>query len=263
MRQGAADLLSHNIRVKQDVFGDRPDRGVPESGGRKIPAPVATLGGPARMVRLAVALDDEPAVDEEVDASDTVDPGLNLKRRTQGAQRQAQEALRSGLRSGVQERSEGPESARKQREYFAQANGIDHTEMQRAVERGDRSAGHLATACLRERFDGIREQARGGGPGVSPVAQNLGGPGGKSARSHCGLNMDPVVIQDEDAEASQERDAVHTHPQAGDEEELVVRVRGEESAVSYPDESACRECSIDVVATQALGSQGPERYVFG
>lgn len=249
--------------MEQDVFGDRPDRRVPESGGRKIPAPVAALGGPARMVRFAVALDDEPAVDEEIDASDAGDRGLNLERRPQGPQRQAQEALRSGLRSGVQERSEGPESARKQREYLAQANGIDHTEMQRAVERGNRSAGHLAPACLRERLDGIRQQACAGGLGVSPVAENLGGTGGESARSRCGLNMDPVVVQDEDAEASQERDAVHTHPQAGDEEELVVGVRGEESAVSYPDESACRECSIDVVATQAPGSQGPERYVFG
>lgn len=91
------------IAVVQDVFGDRTDRRVAERCCCHIAAPIALCSLPARMVRFTVALDDQPAIDDEVDPPDTGNALLHTDVASERAQDEPHECLGARLRAAIQQ----------------------------------------------------------------------------------------------------------------------------------------------------------------
>ena len=57
--------------MPEDIFRDRAERRVSERGGRLIASTISALRLPAGVKLFAVALDDEPPVDDEVHTADS------------------------------------------------------------------------------------------------------------------------------------------------------------------------------------------------
>ena len=106
---------------------------------------------------LAVALDDEPSVDEQIDESHALDPHLQFRPDSERSKHEPNERLGAGFRSLIQERSQPPVSAGQSSEHLCKTSFVDDTKMQHAVQSGDRRPRTLALNGLHERFDDGRE----------------------------------------------------------------------------------------------------------
>lgn len=97
------ELCADDIGLRQDVGGDEAEGDVTarESGG--IPSTVVHLGAPVGVESAAVALDDEPAVDEQIHPPHSVDPHLQLRTVAERAQDQPHERLGSRLTPRIDE----------------------------------------------------------------------------------------------------------------------------------------------------------------
>lgn len=71
----------------------RAENGIPPLSEEKVASSVALLSLPAAVVCTTVAFDDDPPVNEEVDAADAVDPDLYLHRAADASQQQSGDAL--------------------------------------------------------------------------------------------------------------------------------------------------------------------------
>ena len=89
--------------MEQHVFRQRTNRGEAERSGSQVATPVSALLVPAGMVRLAVALDDQPSVDDEVNAADAPDLDLHVDGAPEHPQHEAHEGLRARLAPTVDE----------------------------------------------------------------------------------------------------------------------------------------------------------------
>lgn len=140
----AFESTPHLLRMPQHVLRDHPEGRQSLCGSRSIPSTISPLGAPARVVALAVALDDEPAVDEEIDEADAVDLHLTIEAAAERTKDESHEGLRSGACPGIEQGPEAPEPSWKGREELIEIVGIEHTEMERGVDGRDRDPGRLA-----------------------------------------------------------------------------------------------------------------------
>ena len=136
--------LDHPFRTEEDVLGEQPQSREAESDCGGIPAAVSLVIPPRPVVRATVALDDKPAVDEEIHSADAVDSNLQVHVASQTAQHEADEGLGTRLRTLVEKRPQGSVAPGKVREDVSETVFIHCPEMPRAVERGDRIPRPLA-----------------------------------------------------------------------------------------------------------------------
>lgn len=159
MREGARQELTHLVATVEDVLGERTHRRVALRCCGQVATSVAALLIPAFMMSAAVAFDDQPAVDDEVDPSDPIDRHLDLDRAVEGAEHEAHEALRAGLRAAVEQPTEVAETSWQATEDGIEARLIEDPEVKGAVESGDRRPRFLTSTGLRERIDGVHHKA--------------------------------------------------------------------------------------------------------
>lgn|GEM_PF-3517813 len=152
------ECLADLITVVEDVLGDHANGGVAQPGSSQIPPSIALLGGPPRVVLFAVAFDDEPSVDDEVDSSYPSDPDLQLHVAIECAQNEAHEGFGARLAACVDEASESLESPRKSCEDPGQRILIDQPRVKGAVERRDGLPRPLASHGLGQRLGQVRRQ---------------------------------------------------------------------------------------------------------
>src|SRR5690606_11922348 len=110
--------------MPEDVFGDDAERHETLFCCRQVAAPVIALSLPARVMCLAVAFDDEPSVDEEVDPPDPGNGHLTLDGAADGAEDEAQQRLRPGLGACIEQPTQPPEATGKRREKLVQIIGV-------------------------------------------------------------------------------------------------------------------------------------------
>src|ERR1700754_3291197 len=97
--------------MPHDVLGDRTVRHVASGRGSLVTPAIPALRIPARVMLLAVALHDEPPIDEEVDPSYAIDQDLRLDRASDRAQDQAHQRLGPGFRARIEQTSHPPMAA--------------------------------------------------------------------------------------------------------------------------------------------------------
>lgn len=113
-----ADSSHHSDTSVEDVFGEWAERHEAELSCGKIAARITTAHLPTLVMRLAVAFDDQPTRDEEVDPPDAVDLNLSAKRHTELSQDQPHECLRAGFGTPVDEPQYRSVSLRQGREHL-------------------------------------------------------------------------------------------------------------------------------------------------
>lgn len=92
------------LAFEEEVLGEWAEGRQAPRGGREVAPPVVALLRPPLVVGTAVALDHEPSLDEEVDASDTADPHLRLVAQPQLPEDQPHEAFGPRFGGCVRER---------------------------------------------------------------------------------------------------------------------------------------------------------------
>lgn len=90
---------------------------------------------------IAVALHDQPTIDEQIDSSDSRYAHLHLDRLGDSAQEEPHERLWSGFGPPVNQTPDRAVSERQGRKDAVEIRGLEKPEMKRAVERRDGSSG--------------------------------------------------------------------------------------------------------------------------
>lgn len=111
------------------------------------------------MMRLAVALDDQPSVDDEVHPSHAGDLHLDVDVTAEPAEDEADERLGPGLHAAIEESSEGAITMREAAENLGDVSFVDEAEVPRAVEGRDGIAGRLTLHRLGKCSDEIGSEA--------------------------------------------------------------------------------------------------------
>ena len=155
VREDAHKRLLKVARVFENVFGNRTDRRVAERGGGEVPAPVTLLRRPAFVVRTAIAFDDQPSIDNEVDTTDPADRHLNLDVSTHGPEQESHQTFGPGLASAIEQRPQHAVPLREKPEHLCDSILINESRVPRTVERRDRIARGLATTRLRKSLDRV------------------------------------------------------------------------------------------------------------
>ena len=89
MAQRPPERLAHPLGAVQHVLREEPHGRESLCDRRSVAAAVGPVVIPAAVVGTAVALDDQPAVDEQVDEADVGDRGLQLDVASEAAQDEA------------------------------------------------------------------------------------------------------------------------------------------------------------------------------
>ncbi len=102
---------------------------------------------------LAVALDDQPPVDEEVDPPDARDRHLALDVETESPEHEAQDALAAGLGRRIHEAEQHALPLRQAPRQVRQAVLVEKPPIQGGVQRGDRRCGPLTLHGIGQRVE--------------------------------------------------------------------------------------------------------------
>ena len=129
-----ADGANDDLPVVEEVFRERPDGDEPLARGREIPPTVSPLMRPPFVMGFAVAFDDQPSFDEEIDSADVVDDDLHLEAQPQLSQDQAHEALCPRLTSRISETEDGTVARRQRCEHVANLGLAQHPLMEDAID---------------------------------------------------------------------------------------------------------------------------------
>jgi para-nitrobenzyl esterase len=97
------DRSAYPSRAPHDVLRDEPQCRIAESSCRLISTPIAALSLPLGVVGSAVALDDQPSVDDEIDAADAGYLHLQLERGADRSEDEANERFRPRLSTLVRQ----------------------------------------------------------------------------------------------------------------------------------------------------------------
>ena len=119
----------------KNVGCQRADRHIPQARSGKVPLTILLLLRPSFVERPAVALDDEPTVNDEIDTANTHDEHLSLVGDAQCAEDEPNERLRARLRGRIDEAEKSPEASRQLQEHRLQLRHGDESVMHEAVER--------------------------------------------------------------------------------------------------------------------------------
>jgi len=155
VRQDALEGGADTVRTVQDVFGEQPQRRVAALQSRHIAAAILLVNRPGAVELLAVALDDEPSIDQQVDTTHTLDTNLEFDTAAELTQKKANQRLGPRFGARVQQRAQDVESTGDACEDLADVRFIDEPEVPGVIERGDRRPWRLASDRLRERFDDV------------------------------------------------------------------------------------------------------------
>lgn len=169
-RADLSQCSAHLIRAIEDVFGKRADGRVALARCGDIATAIFLLLLPSLVMSLTVALDDQPAVDDEVDATDAPHFHLQLVCRADLAQHETHERFCARLAAGI-DHGLPPREAREDLADFRH-RGQPH--VQHAIDGGDREGRRLAphgTAEGIEDRDGVT--VRRNVPQVHPVQGDL------------------------------------------------------------------------------------------
>ncbi|MGL4256087.1 MAG: hypothetical protein ACRCSL_07110 [Microbacterium sp.] len=256
--ESGADLVA----MEEDVLGEDPDGRVSEGCGGQVSPPVLLPSLPGRMELRAVALDDQPAVDHEVDPADSMDDDLDLEVATEGAKHKAHQRFGARLAPGVEEGPQGLMAAGESREHSREVGFVDESEMQRAVESGDRRSGVLALHGLCEGFDPVREERVGRSLRRPPVTDDPVRTLGEPAGADVDLHVERRRREHEDAEVPEQGETVQPAAQRARADHLFVHVGCDISPSAQADERSGGEGTIDPIPRKARlvkGSAGDER----
>lgn len=191
------------VVMEQHIFREESDRNEAALDGGKVTTSVAFDGLPVAMELLAVALDDEPAVDQKVHAADALDPHLEFDVASDTPQDEPDQRLDAGLAASVQQTAEDAEPVRKPHEDVRDVAFVDMAQVPRAVERGDGVTWRLASDCLHKRFHEVGDRALSGRRGAPPVITDSLRSGWTSAGVRLLLDVQPRAATDEDADCLQ------------------------------------------------------------
>src|SRR5690606_6243518 len=97
----AAGRVQKKRWPSEELYGRRSQRRVPECCGGEVPFAVTLLALPPSVELAAVAFDDDPTVQHEVDAADAADLHLKLDRHPERSRREPRERLRPRLGSRI------------------------------------------------------------------------------------------------------------------------------------------------------------------
>ena len=123
-----------------DVLGEGPHGRVAQGCGSEITPPVTALRGPPLVIGLAVALDDQPSIDDKVHPPDAGDLHLDLDVAAEPPEQQAHECLGAGFAAPIQQLPQAPEPTGKAREDVGEVGFVDESVVPRVVERRNRVA---------------------------------------------------------------------------------------------------------------------------
>lgn len=179
-------LCTDGLWTRQHVRGEEPNGDVAASERRRVATAVAHLRIPAGVKLAAVAFDDEPPVNDEVDAPDTVDDHLQLRSVAKCAENQPDQRFHPRLAARIQEATKHTESPGEPPEHLVQTVLVDKTEMPRTVERRDRMPCGLTHDRLRERFCEVCNERIGGCSRPAPMTADRG----RARRQACRVGID-------------------------------------------------------------------------
>lgn len=199
------DRLANLALSGEDVHRRYSDADVSQTGRPQIPRTISHLLIPALMEFAAVALDDEPALHDEVRSADLLYLDLHLESDTQRSQDQFHEGFGTGLGDAVYECEQGPVSLREPLEDGYEMLSRQQPMMKHAVKRRDRRPRRLAPNglphCIVDRY-GMRETDVIAGYPMkdcvwgSPIAAP------RKVRAH--LDVHPCGFEYEDPEQAEE-----------------------------------------------------------
>ena|GEM_PF-4249497 len=194
-------------------------------GGGSIPPAIVPLFGPTRVEAGTVALDDEPAVDQEVDPADARDVRLRDKSAPQTSQHETDEGFGTGLGSWIEQATESSVAPRESREELIEVVFPKEPEMKGRVERCDREPRLLARHRVAESVEDLHtEGARMRSAGQSsPMHPHSGGRRRKPRRGRGDVDMEGRTVSNEHPAPSQLRDAGEPPPRLSGRDALLGR----------------------------------------
>ena len=211
---------------------------------------------PAAVVGTAVALDDQPAVDEQVDEADVGDRGLQLDVASEAAQDEADKRLDPRLGARVEQVPQAAVRQRKRLEDLGETLLVEEAHVPGAVECRDRDPRRLTADRLHERLDEGGDGRVICAPGGTPVPHRgcvrLSDPGGM----RIDLHMKPAVVDGEHRQPAEERHAVDAAAAAHGFDDLWVGAARQVGASPRPQQESAahrgREVSWGRSATPKL-----------
>lgn len=255
VRQDAFESGADTVRVIQDVFGEQSQRGVAAFQGRHIAASILLVDRPGAVELLAVALDDEPSVDEQVDTAHAIDTDLQLDTAAQLTQKQTNQRLGPRFRTRIQQWTQGPEAMGDAREDFADVRFIDKAEVPGVVERGDSRPWRLASGRLRERLDDIDCGTIAWCRRRTPVVHDVAGCRRSTARQRVLLHVAVRMTMDEHPAHGQQADAVQPPAQARRRDDVAVRIGRDEPPLTHTREAAVCDSASESAPRPSGGQQ--------
>ncbi len=147
----SADGGRYITACEEEVLGQGTERHKTELRRGEVAFAVAPLLLPPLVVRLAVTFDDQPPLNEEVDAPDAGDDDLGLVAQAELTEDQPHERLAPRFRGGVSEAEDCAVAARKTAEYVPHLVPGHQTGVQNAVDGGNGGARLLTSNGLPER----------------------------------------------------------------------------------------------------------------
>src|SRR6478609_7454522 len=117
----------HDFGLAHDHRRRRTYDRVTTGGEGKVPSTILLLGLPPCVELSAVALDHQPAVDDEIHPSHSIDPHLDVEPAAEPPEHQAHQRLRSRFRSPVEQSPDGAVTKRQQGEDLPDLTGADES----------------------------------------------------------------------------------------------------------------------------------------
>lgn len=210
--------------AREDLrLGENQPRGgtqnhVTALGQAQVAQSISLLRLPPTVMCAAVAFDDDPVIDQEVNSPDSVDLHLNSNVAAVRAQEKAGDRLRTRLRASIDEGSKHLISGREELEHLRKAVRVDRTSEQGAVECRDRGARRLTTNRSRKSLDDRDrvEAARGARAPVDDDSlttgqSSLAGMGRPQPRTlRLDLDVQTILVENENARFSEGGHAVES-----------------------------------------------------
>ncbi len=178
-------------------------------GGREVATEVAPTFRPRRMKAPTVAFDDEPSVDQEVDAANAVDLHLHVNVRSELSEHESYERLGSRFGARIGQREEDAEARRKGCEQLLEGIACQQAEVQQTVEGRDRMARLRAPQHIPHGVEQGDDAARRTAlPRVRPVEaqprSRQASPLAETARVRADAHMESRVVEDEHRQRDQQ-----------------------------------------------------------
>ena len=233
VRQDALEGGADTVRTVQDVFGEQPQRRVTALQSRHIAAAILLVNRPGAVELLAVALDDEPSIDQQVDTTHTLDTNLEFDTAAELTQKKANQRLGPRFGARVQQRAQDVESTGDACEDLADVRFIDEPEVPGVIERGDRRPWRLASDRLRERFDDVDGGTVPWRRRRTPVVDDVAGCRRPAACQRVLLHVAVRVVVDEHSAQGQEGDAVQSPAQTRRCDDVVMRAGRDEPPLPH------------------------------